>query len=147
MKVILKQAVEGLGKGGDLVDVKDGYARNYLIPQGLVVASTSGNAKQIENQRQLIAARLDKEKAAAVEMTKRLEQLSLTITKRVGENDRLFGSVTNREIEEALREEGIMIPRKQIILTEQIKSTGVYNVDIKLHPEVTTVLKLWVVPK
>jgi len=147
MKVILKQAVEGLGKGGDLVDVKDGYARNYLIPQGLVVASTTGNAKQIENQRILIAARLDKEKAAAVEMTKRLEQLSLTITKRVGENDRLFGSVTNREIEDALREEGIMIPRKQIVLSEQIRSTGVYNVDIKLHPEVTTVLKLWVVPK
>ncbi len=147
MKVILKQAVEGLGKGGDLVDVKDGYARNYLIPQGLVVASTSSNAKQIENQRILIAARLDKEKAAAVEMTKKLEQLSLTITKRVGENDRLFGSVTNREIEEALREEGIMIPHKQIVLQEQIRSTGVYNVDIKLHPEVTTVLKLWVVPK
>ncbi len=147
MKVILKQAVEGLGQGGDLVEVKDGYARNFLVPQGLVVAATSGNVKQIEHQRTLIKARLEEEKGLAEDLATRLAQLSLTITKRVGENDRLFGSVTNREIEEALREEGIMVPHKTIVLQEQIRSTGVYNVEIKLHTEVKTVLKVWVVPK
>ncbi len=147
MKVILKQDIKGLGNGGDLIDVKDGYARNYLVPQGLVSPATSKNIKSVEHERQVIASRFKKEKEIAEELAARIAKTSCTIAKRVGENNRLFGSVTNKDIEETLREEGILINRRSIQLDDQVKELGVYEVAIKLHVDVTATLKLWVVAK
>ena len=147
MKVILKQDVKGLGKGGDLVTVKDGYARNYLIPQGLVIPATDKNVRRIDHERTLIANRLKKEQQQAMELSERIAVASCTIAKRVGENNRLFGSVTSKDIEEALREEGILVNRKAILLEEQIRELGVYEVGVRLHADVTATLKVWVVAK
>ncbi len=147
MKVILKQDIEGLGNGGDLMDVKDGYARNYLIPQGLALAATAKSIKSVEHERALIASRLKKERQGAQDIAERIANTSCTIAKRVGENDRLFGSVTSKEIEEALREEGILISKRSILLENQIKELGVFEVPIKLHTDVTATLKVWVVAK
>jgi large subunit ribosomal protein L9 len=147
MKVILKQDIKELGKGGDLVEVKDGYARNYLIPQGLVAAATSKNIKTIEHERKVIASRIKRERAGAEEMGDRLKNVSITIAKRVGENNRLFGSVTNKEIAEGLREEGLLIDRRQIELEENIRELGVFEVPVKLHQDVIATVKVWVVAK
>ena len=147
MKVILKQDIQDLGKGGDLVDVKDGYARNYLIPQGLVAPATSKSVRVVDHKRMLITDRLKKERQTAADLGERIATTSVTIAKRVGENNRLFGSVTTKDIEEALREEGILINRKAIRLEEQIKALGIYDVAVKLHQEVDATLKVWVVAK
>ncbi|RJO68069.1 MAG: 50S ribosomal protein L9 [Myxococcales bacterium] len=147
MKVILKQDIKDLGKGGDLIDVKDGYARNYLIPQGLVAPATSKNMKQVGHERSVIADQLKKERLTAQELAARIQNVSCTIAKRVGENNRLFGSVTTKDIEESLREEGLVIPRRAIQLADNIKELGVYDVAIQLHPDVAASLKVWVVAK
>ena len=147
MKVILKQSIKHLGKGGDLVEVKDGYARNYLIPQGLVVSATAKNVRGIEHERSVISTRLKNERQMAQDLSERISATSVTIAKHVGENNRLFGSVTSKDIEEALREEGLLINRKTIQLDEQIKELGVYDVTIKLHSDVGSKLKVWVVAK
>jgi len=147
MKVILKQDVATVGKGGELVEVKDGYARNYLIPQGLVVSATTKNVKRLTHEQTLIANRIKKERGTSEELAARIGAVSCTIAKRVGEADRLFGSVTSKDLEEALREEGLLISRKDILLSEQIKELGVYEVPIKLRQGVTATLKVWVVAK
>jgi len=147
MKVILKQDIKGLGRGGDLIEVKDGYARNYLIPQGFVAQATTKNVKSVEHQQAMIASKIKKERMTAQELAERIASTSCTIAKRVGENERLFGSVTSKDIEEALREEGLVISRKCIDLEDQIKTLGVYEVKIKLHSDVTATLKVWIVAK
>lgn len=147
MKVILKQDIKHLGKGGDLVEVKAGYARNFLIPQGLVAEATSKSIKRVEHVRQMIANRLKKELATSEEIAERIKQTSITIAKRVGENERLFGSVTRKDIEEALREEGILLSRKQIELDDNIKDLGVFEIPVSLAQGVTSTLKVWVVAK
>lgn len=145
MKVILKENVEDLGQIGDLVQVKPGYARNYLIPQSKAIEATIRNVKVLEHQKKLIQDKILKTVKTAEGLAQRIESTSVTISQKVGEDDRLFGSVTAINIAESLKEEGIDVNKKKISLEEPIKKLGVYSVPIKLHPEVTANLKVWVV--
>ena len=147
MKVILKEDVPDLGSTGEVVAVKDGYARNYLIPQSLAVQASIKNIRQLEHQKKLIEAHKSRVRKDADIMAVDIEKISCTIPMLVGEQDKLFGSVTSKDIEEALSQEGISISRKRIILEEPIKSLGVYTVDVRLHTDVTAKLKVWVVAK
>ncbi len=132
MKVILKVDVEGVGYAGDIVDVSPGYARNYLIPKGLALAATSRNIKSLEKQKAEIMKRVDKEKKRIEALAQRLANTKVVVAKQVGEEGKLFGSVTTRDIADALAREGIEIDRKKIILDEAIKSLGTYQVKVKL---------------
>ena len=145
MKVILTQDIAGLGNIGDLITVKDGFGRNYLVPQGKATQATSQNMKKLEHQKRQIREKIDKAKREAERLAARIEAVSCTVAKAVGEEDKLFGSVTGMDIEASLKLEGIEIDRKKINIIEPIKSLGIYNIPIKLHPEVTAILKLWVV--
>ncbi len=145
MKLILREDVESLGKIGEIVEVAGGYGRNYLLPRGLAVKASSKNLKEQEHQKKLIQARMDRQKKDAQEMAGSLDSVSCTITRKTGEDERLYGSVTSRDIEEALREEGVSIDRKRIVLEEPIKKLGVYTVPVKLHTDVTGNIKVWVV--
>ncbi len=145
MKVILKENIENLGQIGDLIQVKPGYARNYLIPQSRAIEATVRNVKVLEHQKKLIQDKILKTVKTAEGFAQRIESTSVTISQKVGENDRLFGSVTAINIAESLKEEGIDVDKKKISLEEPIKKLGVYTVPIKLHPEVTASLKVWVV--
>jgi len=145
MNVILKENVDNLGKIGDMVKVKAGYARNYLIPSKKAIEATVRNVKQLEHQKKLVQDRMYKNLKDAEVVAKRIEALSVTLSQRVGENDRLFGSVTSMNIAAALAEEGLEIDKRDIQLEEPIKQLGVYTVPIKLHSEVTADLKVWVV--
>jgi len=145
MKVILLENVPSLGKAGDFVKVSDGYGRNYLIPQKKAVIATEKSLKVIEHQKRLIQQRMEKVKKDAEKLGQQIENLSCTFAKTVGESGKLFGSVTSMDIENFLKENGIKVDRKKIALEEPIKNLGVSNVPIKLHPEVTTHLKVWVV--
>jgi len=145
MKVILLEDVPSLGKAGDLVKVSDGYGRNYLVPQKKAVIATEKSLKVIEHQKRLIQQRMEKAKKDAEKLGQQIENLSCTFAKTVGESGKLFGSVTSMDIENFLKENGIKVDRKKIALEEPIKNLGVSNVPIKLHPEVTTHLKVWVV--
>jgi large subunit ribosomal protein L9 len=147
MKVILREEVTDLGSIGDLVTVKDGYARNFLLPRQLAVKADTKNMRQIEHQKRLIESSKVRVKGEAQDLATRLDGVSCTIPMLVGEQDKLFGSVTSKDIEEALLQEGIKLSRKRIILDEPIKSLGVYTVDIRLHSEVSGKLKVWVVAK
>ena len=145
MKLILREDVENLGKIGEIVDVVGGYGRNYLLPRGLAVKASSKNVKEQEHQKKLIQARVDRQKKDAQELAGSLDSVSCTITRKTGEEEKLYGSVTSRDIEEALREEGVSIDRKRIVLEEPIKKLGVYTVPVKLHTDVTGSIKVWVV--
>jgi large subunit ribosomal protein L9 len=145
MKVILKDNVENLGEIGDLVPVKPGYARNFLIPQGKAIEATVRNVKVLEHQKKLVQDRINKTIRSAESLAKRIESISVTISQKVGENDRLFGSVTTMHIADALMEEGFDVDKKKILLEEPIKQLGVYTVPVKLHPDVSANLKVWVV--
>jgi large subunit ribosomal protein L9 len=145
MKVILQEDVVDLGQAGELVEVKAGYARNYLIPKGLAVAATSRNLKVIEHQRRLLVDRQSKQLTRVTDLADTINTLSATFERKAGDDDRLFGSVTSQHIAEFFAEENLPVERKQIRLEEPIKSLGVFNVPIKLHTEVTAELKVWVV--
>lgn len=145
MKVILQEDVVDLGQAGDLVEVKAGYARNYLIPKGLAMMATSRNVKVLEHQRRLMVARQGKQHTRATDLADAINTLSATFTRKAGDDDRLFGSVTSKHIAEFFSDEKLPVERKQIRLEEPIKALGVFNVPIKLHPEVTAELKVWVV--
>ncbi len=145
MKVILQEDVVDLGQVGDLVEVKAGYARNYLIPKGLAMMATSRNVKVLEHQRRLLVARQGKQHTRATDLADAINTLSATFTRKAGDDDRLFGSVTSQHIAEFFSDEKLPVERKQIRLEEPIKALGVFNVPIKLHPEVTAELKVWVV--
>lgn len=147
MKVILKEDVPDLGSVGEVVNVKNGYARNYLIPKQLAVQASTKNLSQLEHQKRLIESHKSRVKKDADTMAEDIEKISCTIPMLVGEQDKLFGSVTSKDIEEALIQEGISISRKRIILEEPIRSLGVYTVDVRLHTNVTAKLKVWVVAK
>lgn len=147
MEIILKEDIAKLGKAGDRVKVKDGYARNYLIPKDFALEVTPANLKIIEAQRRLKVQRMQEQKQRAQELADRLANLSCTIAMPVGEDDRLFGTVTNSDVAEALKEEGIIIDKKDIILEEEIRRLGIYYFRVKLHPEVSQRAKLWVVKK
>ena len=124
MKVILKQNVPSLGKAGDLVKVNDGYARNLLIPKGMAVEADDKNIKALELQKKQLLQKAQKEKAAAEEQASRLSQITLTISRKVGDQHKIFGSVTSKDLETALKEQGFDIDRKMIVHDEQIKSLG-----------------------
>lgn len=145
MKVILQEDVVDLGQAGDLVEVKAGYARNYLVPKGLAMMATSRNVKVLEHQRRLMVARQGKQHTRATDLADAINTLSATFTRKAGDDDRLFGSVTSQHIAEFFSDEKLPVERKQIRLEEPIKALGVFNVPIKLHQEVTAELKVWVV--
>ncbi len=144
MKVILREEVENLGDMGDLVEVANGYGRNYLIPQGLAVQASIRNVKAMEHEKRLQAQRLHKLKGAAEEFAARLEKLSLRLKKKVGEGDRLYGSVTSQEIAEAVLAAGEKVDRRKIQLEAPIKALGVFKVPVKVHPDVTVELSVTV---
>ena len=147
MKVILKEDIEKLGKGGDIVEVKDGLARNFLIPKGLALLATPSNLGLLAEQRKRQSQRLEKEKKEALGLSSRLNGLSVNVSVETYEEDKLYGSVTAGEITRALEEEGIKIDKKCIILNEPIKALGIFDCIVRLHPEVETKIKIWVVKK
>jgi len=145
MKVILRSDVERLGKTGEVVTVAAGYARNYLLPRGMALEATPRSMELIEIEgRREQKAQLQKKEEAGV-LAQKLEQLSLTISKQVGESDKIFGTVTAMEVAEALEKEGHSIDKRKVALEEPIKALGIYTVPIKLHADVTAKVKLWVV--
>jgi len=147
MKVILKQDVDSIGTVGDIVTVKDGYARNYLIPKGMALEATAGNLKRIEQEKKNLELQKNREKKAAEHTATDLNNVSVTISVSGGEEDKLFGSVTSQDIADALKEKGFEIDKRKIILDEPIKVLGIYSVPIKLHSEVEAKVKVWVVKK
>jgi len=134
MKVIMKEDVASLGKRGDTVKVSDGYARNYLIPKGLALEATGKNINVLEHTKKLIAQQSEKEKKKAESQVQQYSGVTVTIPCKVGEMDRLFGSVTGKDIEKALVEKGFEIEKKQIVIEDPIKSLGEHRVKIKLYP-------------
>ncbi len=145
MKVILRQDYEALGHIGDTIEVKDGYARNYLIPRDIAYAATAGALMALEEEKKQLANRQEKAKKTAENLVSSLNSISVTLKMKVGEEDKLFGSVTSQMIEEQLEAQGITIDKRSIELSEPIKALGVYEVPIKLHPQVSTQIKVWVV--
>lgn len=147
MEIILKEDIGGVGKAGSLVKVKDGFARNYLIPKGLALPATAANLKRQQQAKQRESLESERVKRAAEELAERLQNLSLTIPVLVQENDKLYGSVTSVDVAQALKEEGFSIDKEVILLDEPIKSLGIYEVPVKLHTEIVTQIKVWVVKK
>ncbi len=147
MKIILRQDVESVGKAGDIVEVKSGYARNYLIPHGLALEASKGNLKRFEQEKKSLELQKNREKKAAEKEAQKLNDTSITISVSVGEEDKLFGSVTSQDIAAALEEKGLKLDKRKILLDEPIKALGIYSVPIKLHPEVEAKVKVWVVKK
>ena len=145
MQIILTTDVPSLGDAGDLVEVKAGYGANYLIPQGLALPATSSNKNQIEHQRRAISARIARDRQDAEGLAAKLSHLSVTITRLVGDDDKHFGSVSNKDIAEALRDQGHEVDRRKIILDAPIKALGVYDVPVKVHRDVIAQIKVWVV--
>lgn len=136
MKLILRADVDALGSLGDIVSVKPGYGRNYLIPQGLAMPASQANLKQFELERKKLEAMADSLRAEAKNLAEKIEKETVVIEVRVGEGDKLYGSVTSHNIADALEEMGLEIDRKKIILAEPIRALGEYVVPIKLHPDV-----------
>lgn len=143
MIVILTKDVKGTGKAGDVVKVSDGYARNQLIPKGFAKEATQGNIRSLEKQKAIAAEKLAEQKAAAQAEADKLENITLTIQSKGGENGKLFGSITSKDIAEALEEqEGVKIDKKKIDMAGPIKQAGVSTVTLKLFPEVSAKLKV-----
>ena len=147
MQVILKEDVHNLGRAGELVKVKPGFGRNFLIPQGKAVVATASNVKQIEHEKKLIAAKQAQLSKDAQAMSDRLASIEVQIERQVGEEDKLFGSVTSRDIESALKDKGVTIDHKKVHMPEPIKTIGYHTVEIKLGTGVTGKIKVVVVPK
>jgi len=145
MQVILLEDIPSLGKAGDLVKVSDGYGRNFLIPQKKAILATEKGLKMLEHQKRQVQHRMGKMKKNLDKVAQQIQTLSCTFAKSVGESGKLFGSVTSMEIETYLKENGIEVDRKKIVLDEPIKSIGMFTVPIKLHPEIVAQLKVWVV--
>lgn len=145
MKVILTEDIPQLGAAGELISVKDGHARNYLVPNGKAVRATTQNLKNLEHQKRQVREKLNKLVKEGRNLSEKIESVSCTIAKAAGEEDKLFGSVTTADIQNSLKNEGIEIDKKKIILSEPIKKLGIFSVPVKIHPEVTATLKVWVV--
>jgi large subunit ribosomal protein L9 len=145
MEVILLEDMGKLGTVGDQISVRDGYGRNFLIPKKMAMPASVKNKCQLEHEKRIAGFRLSKVKADATAIADRLKTQSITIPRKVGEQDKLFGSVTTHDIEKALNDEGIKIDRRKIHLAEPIKALGVYQVPIKLSGDVTAEIKVWVV--
>jgi len=145
MEVILRQAVENLGNPGDIVKVSAGFARNYLLPRGFAFEATPGNRKRIAQEKQRLEAAESTRRSSAQELATKLEQVSLTFSARVGEENKLFGSVTAADIAQQLESQGVHVEKRQIDLHEPIRSLGVYRVPIRLHADVKPEIKVWVI--
>ena len=145
MRLILRTDIEQLGRRGEVVKVAPGYGRNYLLPKGLAYEYSESNIKRVEKERKVLEVKLMKEKQEAEDLARRVGGVSCTIVRKVGESDTLYGSVTNADIAESLHKEGFSIDKRRILLAEPIKALGIYAVPIRLHPEVTAELKVWVV--
>ncbi len=145
MKVILRKDSEKLGHVSEVVSVKDGYARNYLIPRGIAYEATDGSLRQLEEEKKQQARRTDKEHTQAETLAANLEKISITIKMKVGEEEKLFGSVTAQMIADALIEKEIAIDKRQIQLEEPLKALGIYDVPVKLSGGVTGKIKVWIV--
>ena len=146
MEVILRQAVEKLGQPGDVVKVSPGFARNYLLPRGIAYAATAGNLKRIAQEKARLQAAENERRGGAQTIATRLETVSLTFSARVGEEGKLFGSVTASDIAEQLHAQGFdMIEKRQIDLHEPIKDLVVYRVPVRLHADVKPEIKVWVI--
>ena len=145
MEIILRQAVDNLGHPGDIVKVSNGFARNYLLPHGIAYEATPGNRKRISQERQRLDAAEGTRRSAAEELAKRLEEVQLSFSARVGEEGKLFGSVTAADIAQQLEAQGIHLERRMIDLHEPIRALGVYRVPVRLHADVKPELKVWVI--
>ena len=145
MKLILREDVYNLGKSGELVTVKDGYARNYLLPRNLGMLANAANVRQLDHEKAVIELRQQKMKGGAVEQAKKLEAVSIKIARKVGEQDKLFGSVTALDVAEALAAAGHKLDRRLIHLPEPIRAVGIFEIEIRLHREVAAKIKVEVV--
>jgi large subunit ribosomal protein L9 len=147
MKVILKDNVEGVGHLGDLLDVKDGFARNYLLPRGKALEANPRNVKALEHAKRVLAEKAKKEKLEFEVLAKKVSALSLTIPAQVGKDDKLFGSVTVKDIADGLAEQGFTVDRRKIQLAQPIKELGTITVPVKVHRDVTATITVHVVKK
>ncbi|HDR04010.1 MAG TPA: 50S ribosomal protein L9 [Candidatus Marinimicrobia bacterium] len=145
MKILLKEDVDKVGKAGEIINVKDGYGRNFLIPQQLGILATKAAIKMVEDELALKTRKAEAAKRSAEKLASRLNNVSITASVIAGEEDKLFGSVTNQNIADLLKEKGYDIDRHTIMLDEPIKALGVYVIPVKLHPEVKAEVKLWVI--
>jgi len=144
MEIILRDHVEHVGRRGEVVKVADGYARNYLLPRKLALPATEGNKKRVERERKLVEARESEERGAAEAVGARLSALEITITRKVGENDQLYGSVTNGDIADVMKAQGFDVDRRKILLPDPLKALGETMVPVKLHRDVTVQVKVTV---
>jgi len=145
MKVILREDIKVLGKMGQIVDVADGYARNYLVPKGLVVEANTKNIRSLEHEKKIIQEKAKKLKDSAQDFSVRISSMTLTIKAKAGEEGKLFGSVTTMDIAEALKNEGLEVDKKKILLEEPIRRIGSYSVNIKIHHEISAQLNVQVI--
>jgi len=145
MKVILKQAVDTLGEAGEIVRVKNGFGRNYLIPKGLAVLATSRTIKEAEETLRQQAHKIERVKNDAGALAARMEALEIVIPAKVGEENRIFGTVTSQQVADAIAAKGVEVDRRKIEIGEEIRSLGVYSATIKLHSEVVATIKIQVV--
>lgn len=144
MKVILQENLDNLGQIGDIVKVAPGYARNYLLPKGFAIEATEKNAKALDHAKRQLAYKKNKALEAAKNFAAKLEGLAVSLSHQAGEEGKLFGSVTNMEIAAFLKQNGLEVDRKKIVLAEPIKQVGEYTVPVKIHPEVTASIKVTV---
>ncbi len=147
MEVILLENIEGLGTRGDRVQAAKGYVRNFLLPRKLVLMADGAGAKMFEQAERSRRGREEKEKVTAEQLAKKLSKVSITINAQVGEEEKLFGSVTTQDISDSLKEQGFDIDKRQVMLEEPLKVLGVYKVDIKLFAEVKATIKIWIAKK
>jgi large subunit ribosomal protein L9 len=147
MQVILTQDVEHLGKAGELVSVKPGYGRNYLVPRGFAVSATVRNKNRLDHEKALIEKKVAKERAVATEVAAKINVMTLQFERQVGEDEKLFGSVTSRDIADQLKKAGVEIDHRWVQLESTIKALGKYEAPIRLAAGVTATLKFWVVGK
>jgi len=147
MKVVLTKDIEGWGTIGDIIEVKKGFARNYLIPRGLALELTEENKRFIDNILTQKARKLQREKEKALELAKKLNGVEIEIERPIGVTGKMYDSVTTSDITEKLKEKGIEVDKKKIMLRSPIRNLGSYNIQVKLHPEVSATIKVHVVPE
>jgi len=145
MEIVLQHDVPRVGTKGQRVKVADGFARNFLLPRGLALPATAATIRRVTQEQQVIQARLVKERVYLRQLQEQLEGRSVTIPVAAGSDDKLFGAVTNAHIAAAITQEGIAVDKRKVLLTEPITALGVYQVPVRLHPDVTATVKVWVV--
>ncbi len=145
MRIVLREDVEKLGRRGEILEVAAGFARNFLLPKGKALPATEGNLKVVERERRRYVVHQAREKEEAASQARRIAGISCTIVRKVGENEQLYGSVTASDIAEYLEKEGVALDKRRILLEEPIRALGIYTVPVKLHPDVTGEIRVWVV--